>query len=261
MIAYNLFRAENPEFVKRSLRLVFNMYDNNLDSILLIFWFFAVIISTLTFFTSWNDMCYGFSVIRCMSHMIGYILCLIMFLSCVIRVDTKSEDNSQQNDEEETPLLNDDVDAELIDDEINVRCIKADKKETEVDVIDVDVELIDDDEIDVKCIEADKKETEVDEVDAKLIKIDNSEGQHEHLINASRFTINPSFYLQSSTSRDISIYIFTRRRIDAKSTLSNITNLMDNNRTAQFAIVNSMSDDDDDDQKMQLFKDYKLILC
>jgi hypothetical protein len=36
---------------------------------------------------------------------------------------------------------------------------------------------------------------------------------------------------------------------------------MDNNRTAQFAIVNSMSDDDDDDQKMQLFKDYKLILC
>ncbi|PKK67461.1 hypothetical protein RhiirC2_867788 [Rhizophagus irregularis] len=94
------------------------------------------------------------------------------------RVDTKSEDNSQQNDEEETPLLNDDVDAELIDD-INVRCIKADKKETEVDVIDVDVELIDDDEIDVKCIEADKKETEVDVVDAKLIKIDNSEGQHE----------------------------------------------------------------------------------
>ncbi|GBC30996.2 hypothetical protein GLOIN_2v1472582 [Rhizophagus irregularis DAOM 181602=DAOM 197198] len=180
-LAYNLFRAENPEFVKRSLRLVFNMYDNNLDSILLIFWFFAVIISTLTFFTSWNDMCYGFSVIRCMSHIIGYILCLIMFLSCVIRVDTKSEDNSQQNDEEETvPLLNDDVDAELIDDdEINVRCIKADKKETEVDVIDVDVELIDDDEIDVKCIEADKKETEVDEVDAKLIKIDNSEGQHE----------------------------------------------------------------------------------
>jgi len=34
---------------------------------------------------------------------------------------------------------------------------------------------------------------------------------------------------------------------------------MDNNKTAQFAIVISMSDDDD--QKMQLFKDYKLILC
>ncbi|PKK51489.1 hypothetical protein RhiirC2_803292 [Rhizophagus irregularis] len=44
------------------------------------------------------------------------------------------------------------------------------------------------------------------------------------------------------------------------NTLSNITNLMDNKKTAQFAIVNSMSDDDDD-QKMQLFKDYKLILC
>ncbi|CAB4435258.1 unnamed protein product [Rhizophagus irregularis] len=44
------------------------------------------------------------------------------------------------------------------------------------------------------------------------------------------------------------------------NTLSNITNLMDNNKTAQFAIVNSMSDNDDD-QKMQLFKDYKLILC
>ncbi|RGB23213.1 hypothetical protein C1646_774840 [Rhizophagus diaphanus] len=45
------------------------------------------------------------------------------------------------------------------------------------------------------------------------------------------------------------------------NTLSNITNLMDNNnKTAQFTIVNSMSDDDDD-QKMQLFKDYKLILC
>ncbi|CAB4419051.1 unnamed protein product [Rhizophagus irregularis] len=44
------------------------------------------------------------------------------------------------------------------------------------------------------------------------------------------------------------------------NTLSNITNLMDNNKTAQFTIVNSMSDNDDD-QKMQLFKDYKLILC
>ncbi|GBC24268.2 hypothetical protein GLOIN_2v1773680 [Rhizophagus irregularis DAOM 181602=DAOM 197198] len=44
------------------------------------------------------------------------------------------------------------------------------------------------------------------------------------------------------------------------NTLSNITSLMDNKKTAQFAIVNSMSDDDDD-QKMQLFKDYKLILC
>ncbi|CAG8720994.1 10716_t:CDS:2 [Rhizophagus irregularis] len=154
MTSYNLFRAENPEFVKRSLRLVFNMYDNNLDSILLIFWFFAALLHSLQ---------------------VGMI-CVMDLV-----VDTKSEDNSQQNDEEETvPLLNDDVDAELIDDdEINVRCIKADKKETEVDVIDVDVELIDDDEIDVKCIEADKKETEVDEVDAKLIKIDNSEGQHE----------------------------------------------------------------------------------
>ncbi|PKK67453.1 hypothetical protein RhiirC2_783475 [Rhizophagus irregularis] len=80
-------------------------------------------------------------------------------------------------------LLNDDVNAKLIDDkEINVKCIEADKKETEVDVIDVDVKLIDDDEIDVKCIEADKKETGVDVVDAKLIKIkiDNSEGQHEN---------------------------------------------------------------------------------
>ncbi|CAB4474530.1 uncharacterized protein OCT59_016099 [Rhizophagus irregularis] len=79
-------------------------------------------------------------------------------------------------------LLNDEVDAKLIDDkEINVKCIEADKKETEVDVIDVDVKLIDDDEIDMKCIKADKKETEVDVVDAKLIKIkiDNSEGQHE----------------------------------------------------------------------------------
>ncbi|CAG8728361.1 6799_t:CDS:2 [Rhizophagus irregularis] len=60
-------------------------------------------------------------------------------------------------------LLNDEVDAKLIDDkEINVKCIEADKKETEVDVIDVDVKLIDDDEIDMKCIKADKKETEVD---------------------------------------------------------------------------------------------------
>ncbi|GBC31004.2 hypothetical protein GLOIN_2v1472582 [Rhizophagus irregularis DAOM 181602=DAOM 197198] len=81
-------------------------------------------------------------------------------------------------------LLNDEVDAKLIDDkEINVKCIEADKKETEVDVIDVDVKLIDDDEIDMKCIKADKKETEVDVVDAKLIKIkiDNSEGQHEFI--------------------------------------------------------------------------------
>ncbi|CAB4380829.1 unnamed protein product [Rhizophagus irregularis] len=131
MIAYNLFIAENPKFVNRSLRLVFNMYDNNLDS--------------------WNDMCYGFSVIRCMSHIIGYILCLIMFLSCVIRMDTKSEYNSQQNVDEKTSLLNYDVDAKLIDDE----------------------------EINVRCFEADKKETEVDVVDAKLIKIDNSEGQHK----------------------------------------------------------------------------------
>ncbi|PKY54438.1 hypothetical protein RhiirA4_473255 [Rhizophagus irregularis] len=36
---------------------------------------------------------------------------------------------------------------------------------------------------------------------------------------------------------------------------------MDNNKTAPFAIINSMSDDDGDDQKMQLFKGYKLILC
>ncbi|CAB4409111.1 unnamed protein product [Rhizophagus irregularis] len=43
------------------------------------------------------------------------------------------------------------------------------------------------------------------------------------------------------------------------NTLSNITNLMDNNKTAQFTIVNSMSDDDNDQEK-QLFKDYKLIL-
>ncbi|CAB5201857.1 hypothetical protein RhiirA5_428357 [Rhizophagus irregularis] len=103
-----------------------------------------------------------------------------MFLSCVIRMDTKSEHNSQQNVDEKPPLLNDDVDVKLIDDEeINVRCIEADNKETEVDVIDVDVELINDNEIDVKCIEADKKETEVDVVDAKLIKIDNSKGQHK----------------------------------------------------------------------------------
>ncbi|CAB5366334.1 unnamed protein product [Rhizophagus irregularis] len=98
MIAYNLFIAENPKFVNRSLRLVFNMYDNNLDS-----------------------------------------------------MDTKSEYNSQQNVDEKTSLLNYDVDAKLIDDE----------------------------EINVRCFEADKKETEVDVVDAKLIKIDNSEGQHK----------------------------------------------------------------------------------
>jgi hypothetical protein len=35
---------------------------------------------------------------------------------------------------------------------------------------------------------------------------------------------------------------------------------MNNDEATRLAIVNSTSDDDDD-QKMQLFKDYKLILC
>ena len=35
---------------------------------------------------------------------------------------------------------------------------------------------------------------------------------------------------------------------------------MDNNESTQLAIVN-LTSNDDDDQKMQLFKDYKLILC
>ncbi|CAB4474541.1 unnamed protein product [Rhizophagus irregularis] len=147
-LAYNLFRAENPHFTNQFLR-IFKIYDNNLDSILLIGWFFTAITSTLKFFTNLDDMCYGFSdlsvtlaVILCASHIIGYILCLLMFLSCIIRMVIKYRENSHQNDDEYeyAPLLRDDVDAKLIDDEeINVKCIEAYKKETEVDVKLIDI--------------------------------------------------------------------------------------------------------------------------
>ncbi|PKK65204.1 hypothetical protein RhiirC2_786501 [Rhizophagus irregularis] len=80
-------------------------------------------------------------------------------------MDTKSEYNSQQNVDEKTSLLNYDVDAKLIDDE----------------------------EINVRCFEADKKETEVDVVDAKLIKIDNSEGQHKGVPSIGRSFLNKDY--------------------------------------------------------------------
>ncbi|CAG8730477.1 22484_t:CDS:2, partial [Rhizophagus irregularis] len=144
----NFIRAENPHFTNQFLR-IFKIYDNNLDSILLIGWFFTAITSTLKFFTNMDDMCYGFSdlsvtlaVILCASHIIGYILCLLMFLSCIIRMVIKYRENSHQNDDEYeyAPLLRDDVDAKLIDDEeINVKCIEAYKKETEVDVKLIDI--------------------------------------------------------------------------------------------------------------------------
>ncbi|PKC59711.1 hypothetical protein RhiirA1_399746 [Rhizophagus irregularis] len=121
----------------------------NFIRILLIGWFFTAITSTLKFFTNLDDMCYGFSdlsvtlaVILCASHIIGYILCLLMFLSCIIRMVIKYRENSHQNDDEYeyAPLLRDDVDAKLIDDEeINVKCIEAYKKETEVDVKLIDI--------------------------------------------------------------------------------------------------------------------------
>ncbi|RGB31504.1 hypothetical protein C1646_817254 [Rhizophagus diaphanus] len=107
------------------------------------------ITSTLKFFTNLDDMCYGFSdlsvtlaVILCASHIIGYILCLLMFLSCIIRMVIKYRDNSHQNDDEYeyAPLLRDDVDAKLIDDEeINEKCIEAYKKEAEVYVKLIDI--------------------------------------------------------------------------------------------------------------------------
>uniref|UniRef100_U9T0A1 Uncharacterized protein n=1 Tax=Rhizophagus irregularis (strain DAOM 181602 / DAOM 197198 / MUCL 43194) TaxID=747089 RepID=U9T0A1_RHIID len=70
-----------------------------------------------------------------------------------------------------------------------------------------------------------------------------------YLINAFQFTINPTFFYKVQY-QEIYPFIFL-----PDNTLSNITNLMDNNKTAQFTIVNSMSDDDDD-QEMQLFKEH-----
>jgi hypothetical protein len=94
-----------------------------MHSLIFIFFFLIsisliiVFVNTHRFFTSWDDTCHGFSdfnatsdVILCASHLIGYILCLLMLLSCIIKMVIKygvnSEDNFHQIDYDEyTPLL------------------------------------------------------------------------------------------------------------------------------------------------------------
>ncbi|CAB4474517.1 unnamed protein product [Rhizophagus irregularis] len=120
MIAYNLFIAENPEFVNRSLRLVFNMYDNNLDSM-----------DTKSEHNSQQNVDEKPPLLN-------------------DDVDVKLIDDEEINvrcieaDNKETEVDVIDVDVELINDnEIDVKCIEADKKETEVDVVDAKLIKID----------------------------------------------------------------------------------------------------------------------
>ncbi|GBB99248.1 hypothetical protein RclHR1_03460017 [Rhizophagus clarus] len=164
LLVYNLFRAENQRFTSLFMRL-FNIIDNYLDSILLVVWTYTAIINnTPKFFTNWDYMCHGFgnfNVILCASHVISYILCLLLFLSCIIRIVTKYGGIFNRSDDYEyTPLL---WDYDLIDDDEYEPFLEGD----------VDAKLIDDEEITVKFIEFDKEKANVE----KLIEIDDPEGK------------------------------------------------------------------------------------
>jgi hypothetical protein len=107
----------------------------------------------------------------------------------------------------------------------------------------------------------------------------------KHLINASQFTITPFFHeVQRQEIYHPFIFLSTEESIQNPSSnskvlfvlciltstkiilffcldnvLNNITNLMNNDESTQFTIVNSTSVDDDG-QTMQLFKNYKLSI-